>query len=274
MIRQSFKTIIILVVINISSCSVVGEFWYERIDQYIANQMLDYASFTENQKRFIRAFSEDFKSWNTETELPKYKRLLLQFKALDNQTDIDDIEDIYQSGIELSASSRDFLLPYLIELSRTLSNKQIKEIEIHLNKLSEEKRTSLKKETKDYDKILGKSFVRFFRLLGVKLNAKQKNIIRIHISNIEDTRYQLINNKEVWDQELIRILTLKNNNNFNNLLITHINTLNSEDINTRAVINNITAEIIASFDEKQSKKFQNKLGRFIRTIDNISEIKA
>ena len=274
MIRQSFKTIIILVVINISSCSVVGEFWYERIDQYIANQMLDYASFTENQKRFIRAFSEDFKSWNTETELPKYKRLLLQFKALDNQTDIDDIEDIYQSGIELSASSRDFLLPYLIELSRTLSNKQIKEIEIHLNKLSEEKRTSLKKETKDYDEILGKSFVRFFRLLGVKLNAKQKNIIRIHISNIEDTRYQLINNKEVWDQELIRILTLKNNNNFNNLLITHINALNSEDINTRAVINNITAEIIASFDEKQSKKFQNKLGRFIRTIDNISEIKA
>jgi hypothetical protein len=274
MIRQSFKTIIILVVINISSCSVVGEFWYERIDQYIANQMLEYASFTENQKIFIRNFTEDYKSWNTETELPKYKRLLLQFKALDNQTDIDDIEDIYQSGIELSASSRDFLLPYLIELSKTLSKKQIKEIEIHLNKLSEEKRTSLKKETKDYDKILGKSFVRFFRLLGVKLNAKQKNIIRIHISNIEDTRYQLINNKEVWDQELIRILTLKNNNNFNNLLITHINTLNSEDINTRAVINNITAEIIASFDEKQSKKFQNKLGRFIRTIDNISEIKA
>mgnify|MGYP000557121831 FL=1 len=274
MIRKSFKTIIILAVINISSCSVVGEFWYERIDQYIANQMLEYASFTENQKIFIRNFTEDYKSWNTETELPKYKRLLLQFKALDNQTDIDDIEDIYQSGIELSASSRDFLLPYLIELSKTLSKKQIKEIEIHLNELSEKKRTSLKKETKDYDEILGKSFVRFFRLLGVKLNAKQKNIIRIHISNIEDTRYQLINNKEVWDQELIRILALKNNNNFNNLLIAHINALNSEDRNTRAAINNITAEIIASFDEKQSKKFQNKLGKFIRTIDNISEIKA
>lgn len=274
MIRQSFKAIIILVVINISSCSVVGEYWYERIDQYIANEMLEYASFTENQKIFIRNFTEDYKSWNTETELPKYKRLLLQFKALDNQTDIDDIEGIYQSGIKLSDSSKDFLLPYLIELSKTLSNKQIKEIEIHLNGLREEKRTSLKKETKDYGEILSKSFVRFFRLLGVKLNAKQKNIIRIHISNIEDTRYQLINNKEVWDQELIRILALKNNNNFNNLLIAHINTLNSEDRNTRAVINNITAEIIASFDEKQSKKFQNKLGRFIKTIDNISEIKA
>jgi len=272
--KQNFKTIIIILTINIASCSVVGELWYERIDQYIANQILEYASFTENQKVFIRNSAADFKNWNTKSELPKYKELLLKFKALDNQTDIDDIEGIYQSGIKLSDSSKDFLLPYLIELSKTLSTKQIKEIEIHLNGLSEKKRTSLKKETKDYDEILGKSFVRFFRLLGVKLNAKQKNIIRIHISNIEDTRYQLINNKEVWDQELIRILALKNNNNFNNLLIAHINVLNSEDRNTRAVINNITAEIIASFDEKQSKKFQNKLGKFLRTIDNISEIKA
>ena len=76
------------------------------------------------------------------------------------------------------------------------------------------KKHHLKKETKDYQEVLGKSFVRFFRLLGVKLNAKQKNIIHLHISNIEDSRYQLINNKEEWDQELIRILALKNNNDF------------------------------------------------------------
>ena len=274
MIRKSFKTIIVLVAINISSCSVVGELWYERIDQYIANELLEYASFTENQKEFIRGSTEDFKSWNTETELPKYKRLLFQFKALDNETDINDIDDIYQSGKELSTSSRDFFLPYLIELCTTLSNNQIKEIEIHLNVLSEEKKTSLKKETKDYQEILGKSFVRFFRLLGVKLNAKQKNIIHLYISNIEDSRYQLINNKEEWDQELIRILALKNNNNFKNLLIAHINSLNSEDKNTRVTINNITAEIIASFDKKQSKRFQKRLGRFIKTIDEILETKS
>jgi len=274
MIRKSFKTIIVLVAINISSCSVVGELWYERIDQYIANELLEYASFTENQKEFIRGSTEDFKSWNTETELPKYKRLLFQFKALDNETDINDIDDIYQSGKELSTSSRDFFLPYLIELCTTLSNNQIKEIEIHLNVLSEEKKTSLKKETKDYQEILGKSFVRFFRLLGVKLNAKQKNIIHLYISNIEDSRYQLINNKEEWDQDLIRILALKNNNNFKNLLIAHINSLNSEDKNTRVTINNITAEIIASFDKKQSKRFQKRLGRFIKTIDEILETKS
>ena len=271
MIRKYFKTIIVLLAINISSCSVVGELWYERIDQYIANELLEYASFTEDQKEFIRGSTEDFKSWNTETELPKYKRLLFQFKALDNETVINDIEDIYQSGKELSISSRDFFLPYLIELSTTLSNNQIKEIEVHLNALSEEKKTSLKKETKDYQEVLGKSFVRFFRLLGVKLNAKQKNIIHLYISNIEDSRYQLINNKEEWDQELIRILALKNNNDFKYLLIEHINSLNSEDKNTRITINNITAKIIASFDKKQLKRFQKRLARFIKTIDEIME---
>ena len=86
--KQNFKTIIIILTINIASCSVVGELWYERIDQYIANQILEYASFTENQKVFIRKSAADFKNWNTKSELPKYKELLLKFKALDNQTDI------------------------------------------------------------------------------------------------------------------------------------------------------------------------------------------
>ena len=67
---------------------------------------------------------------------------------------------------------------------------------------------------------------------------------------------------------------LKNNNNFKNLLIAHINSLNSEDKNTRVTINNITAEIIASFDKKQSKRFQKRLGRFIKTIDEILETKS
>ena len=57
----------------------------------------------------------------------------------------------------------------------------------------------------------------------------------------------------------------------NNLLIEHINSLNSEDKNTRITINNITAEIIASFDKKQLKRFQKRLGRFIKTIDDIME---
>jgi hypothetical protein len=268
--KQNFKTIIIILTINIASCSVVGELWYERIDQYIANQILEYASFTENQKVFIRNSAADFKNWNTKSELPKYKELLLKFKALDNRTTRKDIDNIYLSGIELSTNTRDFLLPYFVELSRTLSDEQIQEIEIHLNSLSEEKRRTLKKETKEYHEILSKSFIRFFKLFGVKLNTKQKNIISFYISNIEDSRYQLIDNKETWDQELIRILALKNDNN---LLIDHVNSLNSEDENTRTVINNITAKIIASFDEKQSKKFQKRLTRFVKTIDDILETK-
>ena len=100
--KQNFKTIIIILTINIASCSVVGELWYERIDQYIANQILEYASFTENQKVFIRNSAADFKNWNTKSELPKYKELLLKFKALDNRTTRKDIDNIYLSGIEMT----------------------------------------------------------------------------------------------------------------------------------------------------------------------------
>ena len=52
-------------------------------------------------------------------------------------------------------------------------------------------------------------------------------------------------------------------------LTNHINTLNPEDKYTRTVINQITAEIIASLDEKQRARFQKRLGVFENSIDQI-----
>ena len=52
-------------------------------------------------------------------------------------------------------------------------------------------------------------------------------------------------------------------------LTSHIDALNPEDKYTRTVINQITAEIIASLDEKQRARFQKRLSVFETTIDEI-----
>jgi len=47
MFGQAYKkVIIVMVVFNLSACSVVGGLWYERIDQFIANQFLESANFS------------------------------------------------------------------------------------------------------------------------------------------------------------------------------------------------------------------------------------
>ena len=269
--RAYKKTIIILAIFNLSACSVVGDLWYERMDQFITNQLLEYANFSNNQESYIRKVTKEFKYWNAKNELPKYKKLLLQFSLLGEETVVSDIDNIYQKGVILSNRNRDFFASHFIDFSKTLTEKQIKEISIHLDELTEERIFQLKKETKSYQDTLGKTFVRFFRLMGVKLNKEQKNTIQLSSSGLEDRRYQLINNRIKWNEGFVTILASRNDKNFEPELTSHIDALNPEDKYTRTVINQITAEIIASLDEKQRARFQKRLGVFENSIDQILE---
>jgi len=267
--RAYKKIIIILIFFTLPACSVVGGLWYERIDQLIANQFLEYANFTNAQESYVRQATLEFKHWNIKNELPKYKKLISQFRLLDNTTTVDDIDDIYQQGILLSNNTRDFFLPQIVEFCKTITNKQVEEMAIYFDELMKERKLELENEEGDFQSSLAKSFQRFFRLIGVKLNNKQINTIRVLSSGIEDTREQLINERIQWNQQFITILSLRQNANFEEIFSNHINSLDSENPNTRILINQITAEVIASLDEKQRGKFQKRLGRFEASINQI-----
>ena len=270
MVNQAYKKIIIVLVFStLSACSVVGGLWYERIDQLIANQFLEYASFTNDQEKYVRQATLEFKYWNIKNELPKYKKLISQFKALDNTTTFDDIDDIYQQGMLLGNNTRDFFLPQIVEFCKTITNKQVEEMATYFDELMKERKLELENDEDDFQDSLAKSFKRFFRFMGVKLNNEQINTIRTLSSGIEDSREQLISERIQWNQQFIAILNLRQNKNFEEIFINHINSLDSENPNTRTLINQITAEIIASLDEKQRRKFQKRLGRFEASIDQI-----
>ena len=139
-----------MAVFNLSGCSVVGDLWYERMDQFIANQLLEYANFSSNQEGYIRKVAKEFKDWNAKNELPEYKKLLLQFRLLDEETVVSDVDEIYQKGVILSNRNRDFFTSRFIDFSETLTENQIKEISVHLDGLTEERIFELNKETKNY----------------------------------------------------------------------------------------------------------------------------
>ena len=265
------KIIVVLIFFSLSACSVVGGLWYERIDQLIANQFLEYANFTNSQEDYVREATLEFKYWNIKNELPKYKKLLSQFRFLDGTTTVDDIDDIYQQGILLGNNSRDFFVPQIVEFCKTITNKQVEEMAIYFDELMEERKLELENEEGDFQGSLIKSFKRFFRLVGIKLNNQQINTVRLLSSGIEDNREQLISDRIQWNQQFIAILNLRQNENFEETFVNHIISLNSEDPNTRILINQITAEIIASLDEKQRAKFQKRLGVFEASINQIIE---
>ena len=272
MIGKGYKKIIvILVFLTLPACSVVGGLWYERIDQLIANQFLEYASFTNDQEKYVRRATLEFKYWNIKNELPKYKKLIAQFRSLDNATTVDDIDDIYQQGMILANNTREFFLPQIVEFCKTITNKQVEEMATYFDDLMKERKLELENDEDDLQGSLIKSFKRFFRFMGVKLSNEQINTIQTLSSGIEDKREQLISERIQWNQQFIAILELRQNENFEERFISHINSLDSEDPKTRIMINKITAEIIASFSEKQRRKFQKRLGRFESSINQIIE---
>ena len=272
MIGKGYKKIIvILVLLTLPACSVVGGLWYERIDQLIANQFLEYASFTNDQEKYVRQATLEFKYWNIKNELPKYKKLIAQFRSLDNATTVDDIDDIYQQGTLLANNTREFFLPQIVEFCKTITNKQVEEMATYFDDLMKERKLELENDEDDLQGSLIKSFKRFFRFMGVKLSNEQINMIQTLSSGIEDKREQLISERIQWNQEFIAILELRQNENFEERFISHINSLDSEDPKTRIMINKITAEIIASLSEKQRGKFQKRLVRFESSIDQIIE---
>ena len=272
MIGQAYKKfIVVLVCSTLPACSVVGGLWYERIDQLIANQFLEYASFTNDQEKYVRQATLEFKYWNIKNELPKYKKLISRFRFLDNTTTVDDIDNIYQQGMLLGNNTRDFFLPQIVEFCKTITNKQVEEMATYFDELMKERELELENDEDNFQGSLAKSFKRFFRFMGVKLNNGQINTIQILSSGIEDTREQLISERIQWNQQFIAILNLRQNENFEEIFINHINSLNSENPNTRILINQITAEIIASLDEKQRGKFQKRLGRFEDSINQIMQ---
>lgn len=272
MIGQTYKKIIVVLVFStLPACSVVGGLWYERIDQIIANQFLEYASFTSEQEKYVRQATLKFKYWNIKNELPKYKELISQFRFLDNTTTFEDIDDIYQQGMLLANNTRDYFLPQIVEFCKTITNKQVEEMATYFDDLMKERKLELENDEDDLQGSLIKSFKRFFRFMGVKLSNEQINTIQTLSSGIEDKREQLISERIQWNQQFIAILELRQNENFEERFISHINLLDSEDPKTRIMINKITAEIIASFSEKQRGKFQKRLVRFESSIDQIIE---
>ena len=272
MIGKGYKKIIvILVFLTLPACSVVGGLWYERIDQLIANQFLEYASFTNDQEKYVRQATLEFKYWNIKNELPKYKKLIAQFRSLDNATTEDDIDDIYQQGMILANNTREFFLPQIVEFCKTITNEQVEEMATYFDDLMKERKLELENDEDDLQGSLIKSFKRFFRFMGVKLSNEQINTIQTLSSGIEDKREQLISERIQWNQQFIAILELRQNENFEERFISHINSLDSEDPKTRIMINKITAEIIASLSEKQRGKFQKRLVRFESSIDQIIE---
>ena len=261
-----------LLAMSLLSCSALGQWWYDRLDIYLANYFFKYADFSDEQKSYIRSVTKDYLEWNSISEIPKYKDLIIKIRNLDATTTTLDITNIFEEGEALFKASNNFFTPHIVSFCKTLNDKQVEEINLFFEKRIEGWRESLK-ESKDQtqEESTTESVQRLAKFLGVKLDDKQLKNIKGLAKEIKNEDTSSIERQDTWNKELITILREKDFQNFNFLLTDHLSSLldSEQRGNREAVYHEIIATTIASLNEVQRKKFERRLNVFVSSLDKI-----
>ena len=258
--------------ISLFSCSALGQWWYDRLDIYLANYFFKYADFSNEQKSYVRSVTKDYLEWNSSSEIPKYRNLILKIRDLDTTTTTEDIERIFEEGESLFEASNNFFTPHIVRFCKTVTEKQVEEINLFFEKRIERWRESLKEsKDKSQEESITESVQRLAKFLGVKLNDKQLKTIGDLAKEIKEEGTSSIDRQNIWNKELITILKGRDSQNFNTLLTDHLNSLlDFEQRGNREVVyHKIIATTIASLNEAQRKKYERRLNVFVSSLDKI-----
>ena len=258
--------------ISLLSCSALGQWWYDRLDIYLANYFFKYADFTNEQKSYIRSVTKDYLEWNSSSEVPKYKSLIIKIRDLGETTTTKDIRRIFEEGESLFESSNNFFTPHIVRFCKTVTDRQVEEVNLFFEKRIEGWRESLK-ESKDLsqEESITKSVQRLGKFLGVKLDDKQLKTVKDLAKEIKEEDTSSIERQDIWNKELITILRGRDSENFNSLLSDHLNSLldSEQRGNREAVYHEIVATTIASLSEAQRKKYERRMNVFVSSLDKI-----
>ena len=261
-----------LLAISLFSCSALGQWWYDRLDIYLANYFFKYADFSNEQKTYVSSVTKDYLAWDSSSEIPKYRNLIIKIRALDETTKTKDLQKLFKKGESMFKASYDFFTPHIVRFTKTISETQVKEINLFFEERIKKWKESLE-ETKDQNpqEQIVKSTKRLARFLGIKLSEEQLITIQELSKKIVEQDTSYIERQDIWNRELISILRKRESQNFDVTLTYHLNGLvNFEERENRNLIyHEILARAIASLDEDQEEKFHKRLNFFISSLDKI-----
>ena len=106
---------------SLFSCSTLGQWWYDRLDIYLANYFFQYADFSDEQKTYVNSVTKDYLAWNSSSEIPKYRNLIIKIIALDETTTTKDIQKLFKEGEAMFKASNDFFTPHITNFTKTIS---------------------------------------------------------------------------------------------------------------------------------------------------------
>ena len=277
MVRQLKLYLLTIFFFSAVSCSIAGSWAFERIDDYLASSFNEYADFSVEQQSQIAKFSKDYQSWLAKSELPKVKALLLQLKKINHENSEELTLQLYDYARDLYTKTGHFFEIPFVKFSKTLSKKQILEIEKYLVSTQNDWDSEIAGGQKEYSDVLLERYIAGFKRIKMKLTDSQIKTVVAHASAMDDLRLQWSLHRKEWTAQLLVLLYERSDPLYEMALISHLKQISSIGDSkfqsklkkNREITIDIISNIFEEASESQLDRFRERLDVFIASIDRI-----
>lgn len=260
-----------------ASCALSGSLVFERLDQYVASYFKEFADFSNEQKRQIETFTADYQNLFARQQLPKIKSVLIALKSLDRENPKPSVLVAYRYGYSLLRTTNEFFEMRFVLLAKTLSDEQIQQIEQTFIGAEADRANAREKDTRSFAERVEDRYVKGFKRIGLKLNEKQRQIVRDSTNDMHKLAPAWRIAQKNWVDALIALLLKRHELGFDEALITHLRaqqTLGGVEFQEKMRANqdqtvNVIAQIFAQGSDKQITAFVKKLDFYVGVIDRI-----
>ncbi len=201
---------------------------YSRLDNSIHKSFNEYATFDDEQRAWIRSAASEYQKWHRKSELPQYAILFNETASMLETTQPASNNDVARIFHSLeSFSRRSFVrspFSHSVPFLGKLTDEQVHQIDSSFAKQNERQLDHIRKHSvlSDNSERID-NMVRTLSRIGLKLNSDQRSIsdrgLKQYVGNREDRVFAW----QIWQDEFIRLLGIRNQPGVEALMQKHIN---------------------------------------------------
>lgn len=231
-IKRSFFVLVVLVVTGCTNNKWFLSTLYDRADNRLYSDILEYADFDRVQRQEIRLLIDQYHHWHRTTQLPGYAGFLEQLSERAYSKEGVALDEVYTWAGQIedfvAKANECHPLIFASRIMGSLSSEQVEQIAIHARKEYDSylkkyrKRSSDERFEKRYRMIL--KWLGRFRLNLDKSERQRLKETMMKEPKLREASFELW---QAWDQEFHRLLLSRSDKDFAEKMAAHVRSLNT-----------------------------------------------
>ena len=200
---------------------------YNRIDNTIYSEMMNYADFNHAQKAAIKDLAKRFHHWHRTTQLPRYAEFLEDLSLRARSGNAVSLQEIENWSLQIRAFIHDVtdchpLIPGT-EIMLTLTDAQVEQVAAQSRKeyekylIRDQKKTAEERLEDRY-----RRSIRWLKRFGLSLDESERQRLRDTLQAEPKLREQSFALWGAWDQAFYQLLLQRSEEGFDELMQSHV----------------------------------------------------